>query len=1431
MTRSRTDSARRPGGRKATPGLRLEALEARENPVLGAFDVPFASDTDAPLGSTDVTGIIDLQVTDKNGTSVCSGNLLDVGGGAVGSRYVVTAAHCISDDPDAVYTVTFNVRVPADTTLQDGRFFAAGSIRQIDIPVVGVYVHPDWNGVFTDNKGDIALLTLASAAPAGTAQYRLYSPDDVAVRNEVGQTFFMGGYGLSGTGTIGQATNEELQRLTVNATAGQFRIVVPPNNLGLAAGAQSNPLPYNATPAQVTTELLRLGIGTATAPPLVLRPAAGPFAANSYEILFPTFSINNVPQNFPRLQAVSDPAAPLVVGPNAGSVTVTTMLNAATDPEYQRITVTATGGTFQVGLPDPSNAQSQVSFTDPLPYNVAPAVLQAALEGLPGIGEVTVRLVDSGPAAGSYEIAFDDLTFAAGVTDLPLVTLRTGGLTGGTATANTIIDNGERVLRLGRNTYDRVAGNTLVSDFDRTGFDSFEGQGDSGSGGLVLVENGRLAIASVVSYGGFVFGDPEFNTRASAYSKDILDQATRPGYAAVVDMATQLAGNDQAADAFRVTQTGDQVQVFVRSGATGQERLYYADSTTRVGSVVLRGSQDADTFVIDPSVTGVLVRVEGGGGAGVDTLVTPGRDTVWTVSGTGTGSAVTTVAAGKTADLEFANVANVTAGAGADTFRFLTAGKFAGTVNGGGGDDTLDLSPTTVRSEVRVTGAGPADGFDLSAAVVSVAANGTETRTPYAAGFRNFNAARGGEFVTTDSLTGPDSGGAWTVDGAGGTFRDAGTSRTFGYRFFETLAGGGGADAFSVRTTAGRLAIFGGGGDDSADVGGAQAADGAIGGPLSFTGGQGSDQFRVAGVAGNDTIRAVMTGVGTGTFTGATLPFGVGFAETELATFDGAGGANAVSVEDATGVAWGTPEAPQNGIVYSPTGAASGVVRVGAAGRIGVAGVTAGLTVTGDTDGFDAQDVLAVTGTSGPGARTAFGEHELPDGRDRIDVTDAGVTISNLTAGPLLGLTYGRAGGLPAFGTIYIAGGTERTADGDVMTAAPTTQYNLVLDGQGPTSGTRPGDRASISGGAGGTTRLATDPALGPPQVRYEAADGSLGLIGFESGQQAAAGVGFVAVGTGGGVESRIRVLDRTTGELRFEVTPFPGFTGGVSVAGGDLTGDGLADLVVGAGPGGGPRVLVLNGLDGSLVYDFFGYEPIFRGGVNVSTGDFDDDGQADIVLGTGVGGGPRVRILSGRDLRPIRDVFAYDAAFRGGVNVATGDVNADGTPDLVTSTGVGGGPRVVVLDGRTLRSIASFFVFDPSSRAGFTASAADVNGDGFADVIAGAGTGDLARVRVFSGLNRAVLSDFYLNDPFNPGEVGNANTAGVRVATADVNGDGIPDVLTTQGPGTPPVVRTFQLAGVNPTTNALFTTLQEIRRQTVFDDGLTSGVFIGASD
>src|SRR5262249_13983377 len=111
--------------------------------------------------------------------------------------------------------------------------------------------------------------------------------------------------------------------------------------------------------------------------------------------------------------------------------------------------------------------------------------------------------------------------------------------------------------------------------------------------------------------------------------------------------------------------------------------------------------------------------------------------------------------------------------------------------------------------------------------------------------------------------------------------------------------------------------------------------------------------------------------------------------------------------------------------------------------------------------------------------------------------------------------------------------------------------------------------------------------------------------------------------------------------------------TGGVFVGAGDIDGDGRADIITGADAGGGPHVRVFSGTTGAELASFFAYAPGFAGGVRVAGTDVDGDGRADIITGAGPGGGPHVPAFNGITLAELASFYAYDRAFPGGVFVA----------------------------------------------------------------------------------------------------------------------------------------------------------------------------------
>jgi hypothetical protein len=235
-------------------------------------------------------------------------------------------------------------------------------------------------------------------------------------------------------------------------------------------------------------------------------------------------------------------------------------------------------------------------------------------------------------------------------------------------------------------------------------------------------------------------------------------------------------------------------------------------------------------------------------------------------------------------------------------------------------------------------------------------------------------------------------------------------------------------------------------------------------------------------------------------------------------------------------------------------------------------------------------------------------------------------------------------------------------------------------------------------------------------------------------------GVRDVIAAPGVGGPPVVRIFDGKTGADLADIPVYEAsFTGGLYVAAGDVNDDGKADIITGTGDGGGPRVKVLDGatLGRTVLKDYFAYEDSFRGGVIVAAGDLDGDHKADVITGTGVGGGPRVIAFSGADDHVLRNFFAYEDAFRGGVLVAAGDIDGDGKADIITGTGPGGGPRVTAVSGLDGHVLTDRLADDAAFRGGVRVEADDVNHDGVADVVARVRHGDREDVRFFDGKGR----------------------------------------------------------------------------------------------
>jgi len=273
----------------------------------------------------------------------------------------------------------------------------------------------------------------------------------------------------------------------------------------------------------------------------------------------------------------------------------------------------------------------------------------------------------------------------------------------------------------------------------------------------------------------------------------------------------------------------------------------------------------------------------------------------------------------------------------------------------------------------------------------------------------------------------------------------------------------------------------------------------------------------------------------------------------------------------------------------------------------------------------------------------------------------------------------------------------------------------------------------------------------------------------------------------------QVNVYDQT-GFLYSVMAYDPAFGGGVRVAMGDINFDGVPDLVTAPGPTGGPDIRVFDGVTHALINEFLAYDLAFTGGVFVALGDVNGDNFLDIVTGAGAGGGPHVKAFFGTNGVLVSSFFAYAASFTGGVAVAAGDVTGDGIAEIITGPGTGGGPHVREFNAAG-GVVNEFLAYDPAFFGGIFVAAGDIDGDSKADVITSAGRGGGPHVKAFNGLTSATIASFLAYDPNFRG--------GVTVGAADLDGDGRAEILTGAGPGGGPHVKGWKFPG--PTVDLSF--------------------------
>jgi subtilisin family serine protease len=201
-----------------------------------------------------------------------------------------------------------------------------------------------------------------------------------------------------------------------------------------------------------------------------------------------------------------------------------------------------------------------------------------------------------------------------------------------------------------------------------------------------------------------------------------------------------------------------------------------------------------------------------------------------------------------------------------------------------------------------------------------------------------------------------------------------------------------------------------------------------------------------------------------------------------------------------------------------------------------------------------------------------------------------------------------------------------------------------------------------------------------------------------------------------------------------------------ISLKVGDVYNNGREKIVIGSPANTEPKVYIYDS-KGTLLNSFLVYNEKFRGGVSVAIGDIDGDYRNEIITAPAGSGGPHIRMFD-KNGGLKAQFFAGNKDFRGGLNIAVGNLSGDKKAEILVTPKKDSSPYVLIYD-LNGNLISNFLAYTKNFKKEVSIEIADINSDYHNDIIVSAGAGGGPHIRVFD-LQGNLIKQFFAYNKYN---------------------------------------------------------------------------------